>query len=447
MRSRLPFLLLAAAVLLAYGLGLGGAWQFDDFNVLVDNPAVHGLRAWTGSPGRIRPLLSLSYAANWSLDPRPFGFLAFNLTLHALNVGLAFALLRRLGAASGLDADESSRLAFLAALLWALHPVHTEAVSYVCGRSVSLSATLVLASLLAFLRSREAPRGAWRALSWLAFVAAVLARETALVLPAAVALLAAVLAPSDGPVAWLKAALPHGLLGLLLGAGLLLHPGHGHQLAADAAHRAPLDNLLAQTEAWAYLARVWAWPARLNLDPGLRPPAAWSPGAALLFAAACALPLVGLLALRRAPLLGFGLLWTVLFLLPTNSVLARLDVVNERQLYLPGLGLAFLAVLGAVGAVRRLRLPSRALPALVLVPALALGLRTAWRTLDYRSETALWTSSVAANPTNPRAHNNLGWARWLEGDRDGAVAAFREALRLDPGYATARTNLAALGAE
>lgn len=447
MRSRLALLLLAAAVLLAFGPGLGGAWQFDDFNVLVDNPAVHGLRAWVANPGRIRPLLSLSYAATWSLDPRPFAFLAFNLALHALNAGLAFALLRRLGSASGLDATASARLAFIAVLLWALHPVHTEAVSYVCGRSVSLSATFALASLLAFLRSREEPRSPWRAASWLAFVAAVLARETALVLPAAVALVAAVAAPSEGPAGWLKAALPHGILGLLLGAGLLLHPGHGHQLAADAAHRAPLDNLLAQTEAWSYLARVWAWPARLNLDPGLRPPAAWSPWAALVFAAACAIPLVGLLALRRAPLLGFGLLWSGLFLLPTNSVLARLDVVNERQLYLPGLGLALVAGAGVLAACRRFRLPDRALPTLLLAPALLLGLRTARRTLDYRSETAMWRSSVAANPLNPRAHNNLGWARWLAGDRDGAEAAFREAMRLDPGYATARSNLAALGAE
>ncbi|MFN8011686.1 MAG: tetratricopeptide repeat protein [Holophagaceae bacterium] len=447
MRSRLALLLLLAALLLAFGPGLAGTWQFDDFNVIVDNPAVHGLRAWTSSPGRIRPLLALSYAANWSLDPRPAGFLVVNLALHVLNAGLAFALMRRVCAASGLEGAAAARLAFSAALLWALHPVHTEAVSYVCGRSVSLSATFVLASLLAFLRSREAPGTAWRAASWLAFVAAVLARETALVLPAAVVLLAAVTAASDGPAGWLKAALPHGLLGLLLGAGLLLHPGHGHQLAADSAHRAPLDNLLAQTGAWAYLARAWAWPARLNLDPGLLPPAAWSPGAALVFAAACALPLVGLLALRRAPLLGLGLLWTVLFLLPTNSVLARLDVVNERQLYLPGLGLAVVAALGAFQAVRRLRLPAPVLPALLLVPALALGLRTARRTLDYRSETAMWTSSVAANPLNPRAHNNLGWARWLAGDREGAAAAFREALRLDPGYATARANLAALGAE
>lgn len=447
MRSRLPHLLLAAAVLLAFGPGLAGVWQFDDFNVIVDNPAVHGLQAWASNPGRIRPLLALSYAVNWSLDPEPFGFIALNLGLHTLNAGLAFALLRRVGLGSGLEPRPADAIAFAATLLWALHPVHTEAVTYICGRSVPLSATLVLASLLAFLRSQEAPASPWRAVSWLAFVAAVLARETALVLPGGVFLLAAATTPRGGWRSWSRAALPHVTLGLLLGAGLLLHPGHGGQLAADLGHRAPAANLLAQTEAWAYLARVWTWPKRLNLDPGLQPPGGWSLAPTLVLGAACAWVPVGLLALRRAPLLGFGLLWSVLFLLPTNSLLARLDLVNERQLYLPGLGLAVLAVLGAGGAARRLRIPDRTRPLLLLVPALALGLRTAWRTQDYRSETAMWSSSVAANPANPRAHNNLGWARWLEGDRAGAEAAFREALRLDPGYATARANLAALRGE
>ncbi len=448
MRSRLPFLLLAAAALLAFGPGLGGAWQFDDFNVIVDNPAVHGLGAWASRPGRIRPLLALSYAANWSLAPRPLGFLAVNLGLHVLNAGLAFALLRDVARSTGMESREAGTLAFAAALLWSLHPAHTEAVTYVCGRSVSLASALVLASLLAFLRSREEGAPApWRGASWVAFAAAFLVKETALVLPLAVLLLAAVAAPEAGWRAWARAALPHGLLALALGAGLLLHAGHRDLLAASLAHRGPASNLMAQTAAWAYLARVWAWPAVLNLDPGLAAPPAWGWPGALTFAGALAAVLTGLGALRRRPLLAFGLLWTALFLLPTNTLLARLDLVNERQLYLPGLGLALLGSLAAFRAGAALRAGPGTVLAFLLVPALLLGLRTARRTLDYRSETALWSSSVAANPWNARAHNNLGWARWLAGDRAGAEAAFREALRLDPGYAKARANLEALLAD
>jgi tetratricopeptide (TPR) repeat protein len=162
----------------------------------------------------------------------------------------------------------------------------------------------------------------------------------------------------------------------------------------------------------------------------------------LVLAGALGLGAAGVLALRRQPLLAVGLLWTGVFLLPTNSLLARLDLVNERQLYLPGLGLALLGALALGATAGRVR-PAVA-TACLLAAALGLGLRTARRTLDYHSETAMWASSVAINPLNPRAHNNLGWARWLEGDRRGAEVAFREALRLDPAYRKARANLEAL---
>jgi hypothetical protein len=436
-------LILALAVLLAFGPGLGGTWQYDDFNVIVDNPAVHGVRAWAGSPGRIRPLLALSYAANWGLDPRPFGFLAANLALHLLNAGLAFALLRRTGAVAGLEDGAATRVAFAATLLWALHPVHTEAVSYVCGRSASLSASLALASLLAFLRARDPGSGrGWGAASLLAYAGAMTVKETALVLPLAVLLLARLSDPGTGWRGALRASGFHGLLAAAAVAGLLLHPGHRDLLLASLAHRDPASNLLAQTAAWAYLARTWAWPASLNLDPGLTAPAAWSAGPVLVLAGALGLGAAGVLALRRQPLLAVGLLWTGVFLLPTNSLLARLDLVNERQLYLPGLGLALLGALALGATAGRVR-PAVA-TACLLAAALGLGLRTARRTLDYHSETAMWASSVAINPLNPRAHNNLGWARWLEGDRRGAEVAFREALRLDPAYRKARANLEAL---
>jgi tetratricopeptide (TPR) repeat protein len=130
-------------------------------------------------------------------------------------------------------------------------------------------------------------------------------------------------------------------------------------------------------------------------------------------------------------------LWASVFLLATNSLIPRLDVANDRQLYLPGLGLAWVAALV-------LERSGRAGPWILAVSVLALASLTARRNLDYRSEPALWRASLRANPGNPRAHNNLGWALQLAGDRAGAASCYRRALELDPSYPQARSNLDAL---
>ncbi len=446
MSRRVPApLLLVATVALAHGNGLRGAFQFDDFNVIVDAPGVHSLSAWVQGLGGLRPLLKLTYALNWAMDPAPWGFHLVNLAVHATAACLAFALLRRLPWAGAEPGDQAEAVAFGAALVWALHPVQTEAVTYLCGRSTSLMACLTLASLLAHLRGREAARpGPWRAASLLLFLLAALVKETALTLPAAVLLLEAVLRPEQGWRAGLRAAAPHAALAALLALGFLFLPGQRALLDASLALRPPLANLAVQVDAWTYLASAWMWPARLNIDPGLQAAGGWTAFRTLGALGFLGLALTGALALRRRPALAFALLWSLLHLLPTNSLLPRLDAVNERQLYLPGLGLAFLLATGAFALAEGLRLPARAAGGVLALLALGLGLLTVGRNRDYRSEVALWSSSVAANPANPRAHNNLGWAYRLTGERDRARACFRRALELDPAYATARANLEAL---
>jgi tetratricopeptide (TPR) repeat protein len=155
-------------------------------------------------------------------------------------------------------------------------------------------------------------------------------------------------------------------------------------------------------------------------------------------AAALLAPLIAAaFALRRHPAWAFGPLWSAAFLLATNSLIPRLDVVNDRQLYLPGLGLAWLAALALERA-------GRARPWLLGALLIVLGSLTARRDLDYRSEATLWRASLRTNPRNPRAHTNLGWALGLAGDRAGAAACYRRALALDPDHAQARSNLEAL---
>jgi hypothetical protein len=154
--------ILVVAVLLSYFNALGGVFQFDDYNVIVNNPDVHSLAAWRDSMPGIRALLKLSYALNWAMDARPFGFHLFNVLVHAINTVLVYRVLLALRK----ESVGPHLAALVGAMLFALHPVQTEAVSYVSGRSVSLMALFYLGAVLAWLRAdRTARPQPWRALS------------------------------------------------------------------------------------------------------------------------------------------------------------------------------------------------------------------------------------------------------------------------------------------
>jgi len=428
-------LAIPGAVALAYFNALSGPFQFDDWNVIVHNPAV---TAWLPDVGGLRPLLKLSYALNWRIDPAPFGFHLFNGVLHALNALLVYALGARL-AAPVLDAAAARRAALIGALLFALHPVHTEAVTYISGRSAALMTFFYLASLLAWVHGRARNSRAWLwGVSPLLFGLALLTRETAVTLPFALLLWEACCRREGGA---LRAQWPHWLVLAAAILAMALHPGYRELLAW-----APnMDTLRTQVHGVTYLMSRWIMLAGLNLDPDLRLQTVWS---AILVAQAVALALLlaaGLWALRRRPWLGFGVLWLFLQLLPGNSLILRWDVANERQLYLAGVGV-WLA-LGLELENLRARLPRPvAAPALALLLA-GLAAFTMLRNDDYRSEVALWEDAARKSPHKARVHNNLGDAYRQAGEPAKARASFARALSIDPDYLLARNNLRAVEAE
>jgi protein O-mannosyl-transferase len=411
--------LLAAASLAAYLPSFGGAYQFDDYNVIVDYPTVHAWDAlFERAGGGVRALLKATYTLNWTLGGgSTFGFHLVNVALHALNAVLLFLVGRRL-----FPAHAGAALA--AALLFALHPAQTEAVTYVSGRSVSLMATLYLLSLYLYLRGSY--------LSVVPFALALGVKETAVTLPAAL-LLVELARAERSP--W-RLQLPHWLV---LGAGalvILLVPRYFELVAYGFSQRGPLENLLAQVGGISYLlARLFTLQG-YNIDPGL--PAFQGFTAAFLLQAGLILGLfaAGIATLRSRPWLGFGILWFFLQLAPTNSIVPRLDVANDRQLYLASWGLLL-----AVSVEVSLVLARRSSLALGAVTALLFAVSSVSRQLDYRDEVTLWEASVRENPANARARNNLGYAYYLAGRKAEARREMQAAARLDPAYQKPRANL------
>ncbi|WP_116812527.1 glycosyltransferase family 39 protein [Steroidobacter cummioxidans] len=428
----------AAAIFLLWWPALGASFQFDDWNVIVNEPRVHSLAAWWQSMPGIRPLLKLSYALNFALDANPSGFRGVNLLIHALSATLVGSLLRTRGLRAGLSESMASHAAVLAALLFALHPVQTEAVTYISGRSSSLAACFCLLSLYGWVRSEEIARPmyayAWLASCCICFGLAVATKETALILP-----LALLLYSADRPLTpTLKRLTPLLLLMAAMFVVALSSPTYRRLLAVSLDTRTIGENLLTQSRALLYLSGQLIRITNGNADPQLPIVTSLDWRTAILCMAWIGSLVWALLNLRRRPVSAFAVLWFMLWLAPTNSLLPRLDVANDRQLYLASVGPAWWLAVQLTSWHPARPVLRQAAVALLLV---ALSWATYQRNLVYQTEVAFWEDTAAHNPENSRAANNLGMAYAIECRFREAETAFERAIALSGDDYYSRINL------
>lgn len=437
MTARGSAALVALATIAAYAGAAGTTWQYDDFRVVVIDGDVHSWSAWWASMPGMRPLTKASYVANWLVSPEPAGFAVTGAAMHVASSLLVLALVRRWLAAFAPALPRPGFAALAAALVFALHPAQTEAVVYIAGRSTVLSSLCTLAALYAWERARDGSPYAWRAAAMVLFAAALAAREVAWLLPFAIVLVEVARGGRLGDA--LKRTLPFWLAAAALAALVLAVPSYRRLLETSLSIRAPLDNLVAQVDAVAYLVAHPLLTLRLNFDPDLAAREAIDAAWIAKSGALAAIVALGVAQVRRRPWLGFGILWFVLALAPTHGPLARYELANDRQLHLAIVGPALIA--GVLLASWTARAAANAALALA---AIVLGAATFVRVADYASEVRLWEATVRANPANARAWNNLGHAWQLAGEPERARAAYERALAIDPEHRKARGNLEAL---
>jgi hypothetical protein len=446
--DRRAVLLLIVAACAAYANSFAGAFQFDDFNVILREATAQSVPAWWDSQPGIRPLLKLSYALNNSvlaLD-RETGLGLFhlvNLLLHLGNAVLVYFVLVRLTHRADVVFRDQRLAAFLAAAVFALHPAQTEAVTYLSGRSTALAAFFALLSILLWMRGAETgDRRDLYVRSPLALAAGLLCKEYVVVVPVALLLVARLQTHQPH---WLRTAAResavHWALVLVALLAALAVPRYRELLAASLDARSVADNLVLQAQGIVWQAGQLVRFDRLNADPMLSTAVVFDAATLGAVAAVLVALAVGLVALRYRPVLAFSILWFFVWLAPTNSVLPRLDLVNDRQLYVALIGPAF-------GAARLLL---RLTPRVVqwpLVPLIVLGLAYAThvRNQVYANEVTFWADVARKSPHNARAFSNLGHAFALECRKADAEEAFKVALALDPQLYQAAVNLTRLRA-
>ena len=178
----------------------------------------------------------------------------------------------------------------------------------------------------------------------------------------------------------------------------------------------------------------------MNVDPEMPVLTSLSPALTLQILAILAIVAVALRNLRRRAWFGFAVLWFFLHLLPTNSLLPRLDVANDRQLYLASIGVFFAVGIGVQNLMRHANL-SRLVAAITGLVLVGLGVATVQRNEVYGSAVAFWEDAAMKSPGKPRVANNLGYAYQQAGRLAEAKLAYQQAIELDPDYWRARINL------
>ncbi len=476
-----PRRLVALVAALVYANTLHNAPVLDDGWVIFDNSLIKSLRnvpAIFAEPynaalhganaGLYRPVTMLSYAINYDMSgPNVLSYHLGNLLLHVLCSVLVFQLGSLLWSASpaGASGKASGGGPLLGALLFAIHPVHVEAVTGLVGRA-ELLATAGTLGCLYLTCTRQ--RARWRYPAALAALAAgVLSKENAAVTPLLFGLIAVALPTAAGlearpgfssPGAPPRRSLARGTLlagGMACAAAIyfVLRPAGGgvpvesQWFAGQPGHVVFNTMTRVVAEYWRLL--VWPFPLGLDFYYSSRIPYALTFTPTCLFdtLAWLAVLALGIVLLRRAPAVGAGILWVFVALLPVLNIVPIGVLMAERLLYLPSAGFCIAAGVGVAAALGGVRpgsgVAAFALPARagVMLAGLALGAKSWTRNAEWRDGSTLWQTELKKEPEDPVVNNNLALVYMDRGELAQARERLAVTLRVAPFYWQAQVNM------
>lgn len=439
MKQRWYILVLLLAALAVYANTLRNNFTEDDALYILYNPAVqsfslHGLFLPNQHSSVFRPLTFATFALNWQLGgSHPLGYHLANVLLNAAAALLLFLLLRKLLE----DHRHGNVLAAVAAFLFAIHPLHTEAVASVVGRAELLAAAFWLAAWLLHLHDRPL-------FAALCFVLALLSKESA------VAFFPLVLV-GDYALRQRRPLWRYGLYAALTAAYLAVSwKVHGGRFGP--ASVAFLDNPLAGLPAalripnalrvsWKYVALCF-YPAKLSCDYSYNAITLYSTSWHTLVPAVAATLVVALwiwaLVTRRTIWAIAGAIYFAGFAVTANVLVPTGTIMAERLAYFPSAGICLIT---GVLWIRLANWRRHAAWALLGVVVVALAARTVVRNRDWRNDFTLFSSAVRAYPGSAKMRAGLGAEYLLRGQFPAAEEQLQTALRIYPDLPDAYESL------
>ena len=371
-----------------------------------------------------RPMQVLTYMVDYKLwQLRPFGYHLTNIALHILCALLLFAIVNTLVG--------DVRPAFIASLLFVVHPIHTQAVTYISGRADPLSVVFVLASLFCFIKNK-------RIASFAFFIFALLTKEAAAILPFFLALyLFSFKKMGTVPIRGLSpfsSIIPFfaviGVYAILRQTALNFSEG-----SFLAATPLALRLLTACKNVFAYLGLLIA-PVGLHMSR--RVVFVESLLDFKVLSSLAGLALIGLWMFRmrkKSPVMFFFAGWFFIGIIPVSNIVPLNATLAEHWAYLPSMGLFALVGIGCA------RLGGPVVLFLVTACVIFYGFLTMERNKDWRNPLSIYTATKKYVPGNFRLRNNLGRLYFHKGMLDEAIGEYEASLLIQPLYAQAHSNL------
>ena len=467
-RPPLPWwawLVLIASTVAVYANSLPNGFHYDDGSMIVTNPAVHGLyrlpshfvSVTAGNQEEqpsYRPLVMATYVLNYAWGQTdPTGYHVVTIGLHLAAAFLVILLVWNL---------TGRRLAALfGGLLFALHPIQTEAVNYITARSSVLYTAAALAAVVLFIRYRQSRRPGMLAAASLAYAAALLSKEAAVVVPVLLVGYDVIVrrCGRQDVVRWLR---PHAVFALLTLAFLGLRRTLLGAATLPAAHGDPLVAMMTFAAIVKKTLVGQLAPVNLSVSHAFGPIRVVNADALLACGLLAALLVASAALRRRAPLAAFAAWWFPVGLLPLAALpfITPLALYQENRGYLSAVALAMIAgpIMAWWWGEAEERAAGEGVPAERSEPVVvsgALWLRRGLlvgvfavmavaviqRNPVWRDDLTLWTDVLNKAPGNQAAYINVGGAHQARGDLDAAAEVYQRALERFPNNGMLHNNL------
>ncbi len=416
-KERLFFSSLAIFFLIsiAYANTLFSPFNFDD-QALLQNISLSGPDRYQSLwPIQYRHLFYLSFSLNHSLSGlNPASYHLVNILFHFLSsVIVLIIVFKTFSKTTKWESNDVVGLSATVAFLFALNPIHTEAVTYLSGRASGIGGFFFLLALLFFVLGSERGRHLFiplfYSLALLAFGLALLSKETTITFPIVVALYDLCFMKNENwhpfKIRLFSFYLP---ICFLVAAFFILTPGMS-KIVMDRVGKIDINYALAQTRVLIYAIKISLFPINLTFDYDF--PSQWFSYSNIIPGIFWLVALIALIKnfLKISPVLTFSILWFLITLSPTNSFLPRLDLLSERNLYLPSLGISILIsyIFYQLFFIKPKGSFIRPGLTLLVIFFMILGSQLITRNSAYRSNIQLWEDTYKKSPADLKVLHNL----------------------------------------
>jgi len=455
-RSLFVFLFIFFTAFLVYSNSLKNEFVFDDAPLIVENHEIREIKnipyllGFTGTIPYYRPIRIISYVFDYYFFKlNPEGYHISNIIYHIITAWIMFLIVRFM--------TGSYIIAVAACLLFTVHPVNTESVSYISGRRDILSTLFYLLGFFLFLKYRQTKNIFLYPLIILSYILGILSKEMAVTLPVMFLIYdltnprpaSGQQNPGSGIIIKLVGGIKKHLffyLPFITGAAGFIYykivirpPSHGHEYYGGYWW----TNLLTVAKIITYYLKLLVLPVSLNADYSFNAfPVTdhlWDiPSWGSLFTIII-LILISIKCFKKNPVITFSAAWFFITLLPVCHIIPHHELMAEHYLYLPSIGFFIIASVFIYNFIYK-KSPVLFFTFLGIIIIL-FSIRTFERNKDWKDALTLWEKTVITAPGCARAWNNLGVEYYNSNKEKKAENCYRNAINIKPDYSDPYHNL------